>query len=78
MSIIAPVKPYFKYAMELKQAVPVLAYFCKLYGVQRGFDLMKGASGDTSSVKQFLLNEMQDLETMKSSLGNVSKDEHKY
>ena len=41
MSIIAPVKPYFKYSMELKQPVPVLAYFCKLYGVQKGFELMK-------------------------------------
>ena len=39
---------------------------------------MKQAHGDTSSVKSFLLTEMQDLEGMKSALGGVSKDDHKY
>jgi hypothetical protein len=41
MSILAPVKAYFKYSMELKQHVPVIAYYCKLYAVNKGFDLMK-------------------------------------
>jgi len=41
MSILAPAKAYFKYSMELKQVLPVIAYYCKLYGVTKGFDLMK-------------------------------------
>ena len=64
MSVIAPVKPYFKYAMDLKGSVPAMAYYCKLYGVQKGFELMKKAPGDTSQVKTFLMGEMADLENM--------------
>jgi hypothetical protein len=41
MSILAPVKAYFKYSMDLRQSFPVVAYYCKLYGVTKGFDVMK-------------------------------------
>lgn len=41
MSVLAAVKPYFKYSMDLKAHVPVMAYYCKLYAVQKGFELMK-------------------------------------
>ena len=58
MSIIAPIKPYFKYAMDLKEPVPVVAYYCKLYAVNKGLDLLRAASGDTKEVKTFLLSEL--------------------
>ena len=61
MSILAPIKAYFKYSMELKQHLPVIAYYCKLYAVQKGFDLM---------------NELKDLETMKAALGQTTKEDH--
>ena len=48
MSVIAPVKPYFKYSMDLRAHVPVVAYYSKLYAVQKGFELMKQATGDVS------------------------------
>lgn len=78
MSILAPVKAYFKYAMELKQHLPVIAYYCKLYGVTKGFDLMKSnaQNPNIAEVKQYLINELKDLETMKSALGSTSKEDH--
>lgn len=71
MSVLAPVKAYFKYSMELKQHLPVIAYYCKLYGVTKGFDLMKSnaQSPSIAEVKQYLIGELKDLETMKGSLG---------
>lgn len=45
MSLIAPVKPYFKYSMDMKMALPVVAYYCQLYGVQKGLEIVKS---DTS------------------------------
>jgi vacuolar protein sorting-associated protein VTA1 len=78
MSIIAPVKPYFKYSMDLKDAVPVVAYYCKLYAVNRGLDLLRAAPGDTKEVKTFLISELQDLEVMKAKLGATTKDDHRY
>lgn len=78
MSILAPVKAYFKYSMELKQHVPVMAYYCKLYGVNKGFELMKAnaQSPNIAEVKGYLLSELKDLEQMKAALGDTSKEEH--
>ena len=57
MSILAPVKAYFKYSMELKMHVPVVAYYCKLYAVNKGFDLMKQNQGNPAlgEVKPYLM-----------------------
>ena len=41
MSVLGPVRAYFKYAMELKTLSPIVAYYLKLYGVNKGFDIMK-------------------------------------
>jgi vacuolar protein sorting-associated protein VTA1 len=78
MSILAPIKAYFKYSMELKQHVPVVAYYCKLYAVQKGFDLMKqnAANPNVGEVKAYLGNELKDLEQMKAALGQTTKEEH--
>ena len=78
MSILAPVKAYFKYAMELKQHVPVIAYYCKLYAVNRGFDLMKQNAGNPqiNEVKAYLIGELKDLEQMKGALGASTKEDH--
>ncbi len=43
MSAIAPIKPYFKYSMDLSKFAPEVAYYCKFYGVTKGMDLMKSA-----------------------------------
>ena len=59
-SLIAPVKPFFKYSMDMKAAVPVVAYYCQLYGVQKGLEIVKAdTSGqDTGPHKKFLMGEM--------------------
>lgn len=44
-SVLGPVKAYFKYSMDLKDALPVVAYYCKLYAVNKGFELMKQNAG---------------------------------
>jgi hypothetical protein len=78
MSILTPVKSYFKYSMELKQYVPIMAYYCKLYAVNKGFELMKqnSTSPSIASVKEYLLSELKDLEVMKGALGGTTKEEH--
>lgn len=59
MSAIAPIKPYFKYSMDLIQIAPVVSYYCKLYGVNKGFELMKATPGaQTPEVKNFLMGEL--------------------
>lgn len=77
-SALAPIKAYFKYSMELTQVSPVMAYYCKLYGVNKGFEIMKtNPAAATSDVKKFLMEELADLEKLKANLGGTSKDEHK-
>jgi len=79
MSLIAPVKPYFRYAMELSEASPVMAYYCKLYAVQKGLDLIKKApQAEAKEAQKFLLDQMADLENMKKKLGDVKSEETKY
>lgn len=46
MSVLGPVKPYFKYAMDLQKISPEVAYYCKFYGVNKGLELMRKAGGD--------------------------------
>lgn len=41
MATIAPIKVFFKYSMELIAVSPVLSYYLKLYGVNKGFEIMK-------------------------------------
>jgi hypothetical protein len=67
MSILAPVKAYIKYSLELRAHVPVVAYYCKLFAVQKGFDLMKtnAQHPNIEEVKGYLKGELKDLETMK-------------
>ena len=79
MSILAPAKAYFKYSLELKAHFPVIAYYCKLYGVTKGFDVMKQNSGDPKigDIKAYLMGELKDLESMKAVLGSTTKEDHK-
>ena len=46
MSVIAPVKPYFTYANELKAPMPIIAYYCKFYAVQHGLSLANKADAE--------------------------------
>ena len=81
MSLIAPVKPFFKYSMDLRQALPVVGYYCQLYGVQKGLEIVKtDTSGqDTGPIKKFLMGEMKTLEEMKKALPEgTTKDDHRY
>ena len=79
MSVIGPIKPYIKYSMDMKQAVPVVAYYCKLYAVQKGLEIIKTdtSGADTGDAKKFLIGEMGDLEQMKKCLPEGStKEDH--
>lgn len=80
MSIIAPVKPFIKYSMEMRQHVPVMAYYCKMYAVQKGLEIIKNdtSGADHSNAKKFLVNEMGDLEEMKKAMPEGhTKDDHR-
>jgi len=75
MSLIAPIKPYFKYSMDLAKSVPVVAYYCKFYAVNKGLELLKNAQGDTKEAKTFLIGELKDLEQMKAALEGTTKED---
>ena len=80
MSLIGPIKPFIKYSMDMRNAVPIVAYYCKMYAVQKGLELIKGVdNADSAAAKKFLVGEMGDLETMKKSLPEgTTKEEHRY
>ena len=81
MSIIAPVKPFIKYSMDMRTAVPVVAYYCKLYAVTKGLEIIRNdkSGADVSKPKQFLVGEMGDLEQMKAALPEgTTKADHRH
>lgn len=81
MSVIGPIKPYIKYSMDMRQAVPVVAYYCKLFAVQKGLEIIKSdtTGADTSGPKNFLIGEMGDLEAMKKAMPEgTTKEDHRY
>ena len=78
-AILQPVKVYLTYANQMRQSVPVMAYQCKLYYVQKGLDICKSKPGpDSDAAKSALLNELQDLEAMKQAMGEIDKDDMKF
>ena len=59
--------------------MPIVAYYCKLYAVQKGLEIIKTdtSGADTGDAKKFLIGEMGDLEQMKKGLPEGStKDDH--
>ena len=78
-SILGPAKAYFKYSFELKAHFPVIAYYCKLFGVTKGFEVMKQNPADPKigDIKAYLMGELKDLESMKAVLGSTTKEDHK-
>ena len=78
MSVIAPVKPYFTYSAQMRNGVPIMAYHCKLYAVQKGLALCKASPGEAADkAKSYLIGELTDLEAMKAAMGDVDKDDLK-
>ena len=71
-SVIAPVKPYFTYAAQMKGSVPIMAYHCKLFAVKRGLALVNANPGEAANkAKSYLITELEDLEAMKKAMGEV-------
>lgn len=61
--------------------MPIVAYYCKLYAIQKGNEILRSdTSGqDTSKIKQYLLSELTDLEQMKKSLPEgTTKADHRF
>lgn len=78
-SVIAPVKPYFTYAAQLRQSVPIMAYHCKFYAVKKGLQLCSENPGEMADkAKSFLITELGDLETMKAAMGEVKQEDLKF
>jgi hypothetical protein len=70
MSLIGPIKPYFTYAAQMRSSVPIMAYHCKLYAVQRGLELVRGQQTEQGvAAKNYLVGEISDLEEMKKAMG---------
>ncbi len=77
--MIAEVKPYFTYAAQMRQAVPIMAYHCKFYAVKRGLKLCSENPGEMADkAKSFLVQELGDLETMKGAMGDVKQEDLKF
>ncbi len=58
--------------------MPVMAYHCKLYAVQKGLDLCKQTPGEqANAAKSYLIKELDDLTAMKTSMGDINRDDMK-
>jgi len=78
-SFLAPVKPYFTYAAQMREAVPIMAYHCKFYAVQHGLKLCNANPGDQANqAKGLLIQELGDLEQLKKSMGDVKQEDLRY
>jgi hypothetical protein len=57
------------YSLDMKQALPVVSYYCKIFAVQKGFEIIKSVTtvADTSKIQQFSMQELNDAEEMKKS-----------
>ncbi len=63
----------------MAQSVPVMAYHCKLYYVQKGLGLCKNNPGpDADEAKKILMGELDTLETAKQAMGDIDKNDLKY
>lgn len=81
MSIIASVKPYIKYSMDMKAALPTVAYYCKVFAVTRGLDAIKNDTSGTdhTKAKEFLTAELNEASQLKKSLPEgTTKEDHRY
>lgn len=75
MSVLGPVKPFLTYAAQMRNSVPVMAYHCKLYAVQKGLDLCKQNPGEQADqAKSYLIKELDDLQAMKNAMGDIDKE----
>ena len=62
----------------MRTAVPIMAYHCKLYAVQKGLALCKASPGEQADkAKSYLIGELEDLEKMKAAMGDVDKEDLK-
>ena len=78
-SVIAPIKPYIMYAAQMKESVPIMAYHCKFYAVKKGLGLCNANPGEMADKgKQFLMQELSELESMKAAMGDVRQEDLKY
>lgn len=74
--LIKSIQPYLNYAAQLRQSIPIMAYNCKLYAVQKGLDICKQNPGEEAmQAKAMLISEMDDLAQMKKALGEIDKDD---
>jgi propanediol dehydratase small subunit len=60
----------------MRNSVPVIAYHCKLFAVQKGLDLCKQRPGEqATAAKSYLINELDDLTLMKKAMGDINKED---
>ena len=70
--VFEPIKPYFKYAEELKFVAPVVSYSCSLYGIQKGLQLFKTHKNILSdnlskTIQGVLMNKLTEVEKIRQS-----------
>jgi len=63
----------------MRQSVPIMAYWCKMYAVKKGLGLCSENPGEAADkAKTYLIQELTDLETMKKEMGDVKQEDMKY
>lgn len=77
--IFEPVKPYFKYAEELKTVAPVVSYACSIHGIDKGIKLFKMHKPHLSTklqqtVQDVFMNKLGEVEKIKASEAGQSED----
>ncbi len=63
----------------MRESVPIMAYNCKMFAVKKGLGLCSANPGPAADqAKTQLMNELTDLEAMKSAMGDVKQEDMMY
>jgi hypothetical protein len=60
----------------MREPMPIIAYYCKLYAVQHGMTLCEQHPDQEKRVlaKNYLIGELGELEAMKQAMGDPDKE----
>jgi len=81
LKLISHVMPYIKYSNELSSQFPIVAYYCKYFAIQKGFEAIKKnpKSTEVEESKDLLMKELDACEALKKNLPpDTNKGDHRY
>ena len=56
--ILKPIEPYVKFATQMRESSPVLAFYCKMFAVKNGNKLIKEDPNSGQAEKDWLMKSL--------------------